>query len=215
MNQTASAPGATLTPSWTDTFTAGHLIFVALLMLLAIAVIIAGIIRARRRRQTRAELEAHNHEIAIHTSDHPDLPPPSPAPGSRAPVQPDAAHAAPRVMAPPAPVAAPARPHLTIVPSAPEPIAPQPSASEPIGASPADGPVTQLKGLGPKVATRLAELGITTVGHLAALTDDEAATLDTQMGPFAGRMGRDRWQEQARFLAMGDVKGFEAVFGRL
>lgn len=108
----------------------------------------------------------------------------------------------------------------------PPPPAPVPVAAVPDGtarpalhadadAGPAAGPVTQLKGLGPKVAQRLGELGITTVGQLAALTDDDAAALDAQLGPFAGRMGRDRWQEQARFLAQGDRAGFEAVFGRL
>ena len=84
-----------------------------------------------------------------------------------------------------------------------------------LGAGPADGPITQLKGLGPKVAQRLGELGITTVGEVAALTDDDAAALDAQLGAFSGRMGRDRWLEQARFLAAGDKAGFEAVFGKL
>jgi predicted flap endonuclease-1-like 5' DNA nuclease len=89
-----------------------------------------------------------------------------------------------------------------------------PVAAVPLG-SPADGPITQLKGLGPKLAERLATLGVTTVGQLAAMSDDEAAALDAQLGPFAGRMARDRWIEQARFLAAGDRAGFEAVFGRL
>jgi predicted flap endonuclease-1-like 5' DNA nuclease len=89
--------------------------------------------------------------------------------------------------------------------------APAPSAST----SPADAPVGTLKGLGPKLAARLNELGITTVGQIAALSDDEAARLDAQLGPFAGRVTRDRWVEQARFLAAGDQAGFEAVFGRL
>lgn len=79
----------------------------------------------------------------------------------------------------------------------------------------ANGPLTQLKGLGPKVATRLGELGLTTVGQLAALRDDQTADLDAQLGPFAGRLSRDRWIEQARFLAVGDRAGFESVFGRL
>lgn len=81
--------------------------------------------------------------------------------------------------------------------------------------SPANGSVTQLKGLGPKVAARLAELGITTVGQVAALTDDQADALDAQLGSFRGRMARDRWIEQARFLATGDRAGFESVFGKL
>ncbi|WP_174293395.1 hypothetical protein [Sphingomonas bacterium] len=98
-----------------------------------------------------------------------------------------------------------------------------PSASEdavspPVGvidSEAASGSVTQLKGLGPKVANRLAELGITNVGQLAALDHDAALRLDADLGTFSGRMERDRWVEQARFLAAGDVQGFEAVFGRL
>jgi len=82
-------------------------------------------------------------------------------------------------------------------------------------ASPGDGPVTQLKGLGPKVAARLAELGVTTVSQVAALDADQAADLDARLGPFTGRLHRDRWVEQARFLAAGDRVGFEAVFGKL
>ena len=35
------------------------------------------------------------------------------------------------------------------------------------------------------------------------------------MGPFTGRMARDRWIEQARLLSAGDQAGFEAKFGRL
>ena len=79
----------------------------------------------------------------------------------------------------------------------------------------ADGPVTQLKGLGPKVATQLSALGVTTVGEMAALSESEAQSIDAQLGNFTGRMGRDRWIEQARLLAAGDKAGFEAIFGKL
>lgn len=110
-----------------------------------------------------------------------------------------------------------------------DPVAPTPSSPPviepdvgPLGsapatrvATPADASVTQLKGLGVKVAERLAQLGVTTVGQIAALSDDQAAALDAELGPFAGRMARDRWLEQARFLAAGDTAGFEAVFGKL
>lgn len=95
------------------------------------------------------------------------------------------------------------------------PSAATPAAIVSVDADAASGPVAQLKGLGPKVAARLGELGIVTVGQLAALDHDAAQALDAQLGAFAGRMERDRWIEQARFLAAGDVKGFEAVFGRL
>ena len=79
----------------------------------------------------------------------------------------------------------------------------------------ADGPVTQLKGLGPKVAAQLGTLGVSTVGEMAALSDSEAQRIDAQLGNFTGRMGRDRGIEQARLLAAGDKAGFEAVFGKL
>ena len=80
---------------------------------------------------------------------------------------------------------------------------------------PEDQPITLLKGLGPKLTQKLAEHGITTVGDMAALSEAQAQALDAQLGPFSGRMARDRWLEQARLLASGDRQGFEAVFGRL
>ena len=94
---------------------------------------------------------------------------------------------------------------------------PAPTDAAPATASPtpADRPVTVLKGLGPKVAAALADRGLTTVGQIAALDTSEAEALDADLGAFRGRLARDRWVEQARFLAAGDVKGFEAVFGRL
>ncbi|MBB3691795.1 hypothetical protein [Sphingomonas sp. BK580] len=81
--------------------------------------------------------------------------------------------------------------------------------------TPGAQPITLLKGLGPKIAARLGELGITRVDQLAWLDDAEAAQLDSQLGVFAGRMERDRWREQARLLAQGDRAGYEAQFGKL
>jgi predicted flap endonuclease-1-like 5' DNA nuclease len=98
------------------------------------------------------------------------------------------------------------------VPDAPPPV-PVPNL-----VSNADAPdiaLTQLKGLGPKVAARLNELGIGSVAQMAALDDETAADVDDQLGTFAGRLARDRWVEQARFLAAGDRAGFEARFGKL
>jgi predicted flap endonuclease-1-like 5' DNA nuclease len=43
----------------------------------------------------------------------------------------------------------------------------------------------------------------------------ELAALDARLGVFQGRPERDRWQEQARLLAAGDVKGFERLHGKL
>ena len=72
-----------------------------------------------------------------------------------------------------------------------------------------------IKGLGPRIATRLGELGVTHFAQLASLDAAGVATLDAQLGNFAGRITRDSWVEQARYLADGDVAAFEAKFGKL
>ena len=144
-------------------------------------------------------------------------PSPSPSIERTAP----AAAPQPPIIDEPAPAPAPAADPTPLAPSpVPEPAVPTPAEPAPIAPpvsaqSYADGPVTQLKGLGPKVATQLGALGVTTVGQMAALSESEAQSIDAQLGNFTGRMGRDRWIEQARLLAAGDKAGFEAVFGKL
>lgn len=91
----------------------------------------------------------------------------------------------------------------------PEPL---PFAPQPLG--PPDE-LTRLKGLGPRAQTRLNELGITRFDQLAAMSEADAERIDAEMGTFRGRIARDRWVEQARFLAAGDIPGFEAAFGKL
>lgn len=223
MNDTATAggaSGASLIPSTTDAFTYAHLIVIALF---AVAVLVAIVWGMRLKHQRKAAEEAiaeRNVEVEQTAEEAPSAAPPVARPAPE-----------PVTAPPPPPAPAPA----SAPPPAPEP-APTPFADEPIAASapldaspateaasapvaagddPAAASVSTLKGLGPKLATRLGELGITTVGQVAALDDDEALRLDAQLGPFAGRLTRDRWIEQARFLAAGDQAGFEAVFGRL
>ena len=188
---TASASGTSLLPDGIGLLTTGHLVIAAVFALAAIAVIAWGMRLKRARKAGERRIEEHNKQLA----DAAPTPETERSPAATAPVP-----AAPAM--PPPPLPAP-----DVVPAGVAPTA--------VDGGPANGPVTQLKGLGPKVAQRLAELGITTVGQVAALTDDDAAALDAQLGAFSGRMGRDRWLEQARFLAAGDKAGFEAVFGRL
>ena len=81
-------------------------------------------------------------------------------------------------------------------------------------AGPSDD-LQRLKGVGPKFVARLHELGIARFEQLAGLNANEAAHLDERMGPFQGRLARDRVIEQARYLARGDIEGFEETFGKL
>jgi len=75
--------------------------------------------------------------------------------------------------------------------------------------------LTRLKGLGPKAAAQLNAFGITRYEQLAALGAAEIAAVDAHMGVFRGRIAKDRWVEQAGYLAKGDTSGFEATFGKL
>ncbi len=91
--------------------------------------------------------------------------------------------------------------------------------AEPVTASPATPPagddLSKIKGLGPKLQTLLPTLGLNTYAQIAALTEADLVKLDAQLGPFAGRPARDGWVEQAKYLAAGDVAGFEARFGKV
>jgi len=75
--------------------------------------------------------------------------------------------------------------------------------------------LTRIKGLGPKAAAQLKLLGVTRYAQLGALGPAECAALDEHMGVFRGRLERDRWVEQARYLSRGDTATFEKEFGKL
>ena len=206
----------------TEAITTVHLVLMVMLAALAVLVIVVGMRKKHRRVQAEREVEAHAAEAGVPIV--PIVPPPASDPLPRVPdesappsiADSPTSHALPPVDVPPEqgvladePIAAAAVPEGTAATIALDADA---AGGQP---SPADGPLTQLKGLGPKVATRLGELGIDRVGQLAALDDAQAVSLDSEMGPFAGRMARDRWIEQARLLAAGDTEGFERVFGKL
>lgn len=92
---------------------------------------------------------------------------------------------------------------------------PAPAAPEPAPAAPAGDDLTRMKGVGPRLGEKLNSVGITSFAQLAALTPEEASALDAKLGDFQGRIHRDRWIEQASFLAKDDIAGFEGVFGKL
>lgn len=97
-------------------------------------------------------------------------------------------------------------------------VVPVPAASDRPRIAPANGPADDLrriKGLGPKLAALLGDLGVTRFDQIAAWTDADIAEVDAHLGQFAGRITRDAWVEQAAFLARGDEDGFKARFGAL
>ena len=75
--------------------------------------------------------------------------------------------------------------------------------------------LTRLKGVGPKLATQLSELGVTSFGQIAAWTEADIERIDSQLGRFAGRIQRDSWVAQAKLLAAADDAGFSARFGNI
>jgi len=243
MNETSatSASGLSLLPDGIATLTAIHFTIIAVVAILVVIGLLWGIKAKRSRVKASRDVIANAEEAGIppapvdSDAEHTPAPTPAPAP---APVEQRTAEQSQtqtRTVAP-----APASPPPPIERVSPVPATPTPPRADPspaiaptvqplaeIKAPPtpvdtpvsapafADGPVTQLKGLGPKVATQLSALGVTTVGEMAALSESEAQSIDAQLGNFTGRMGRDRWIEQARLLAAGDKAGFEAIFGKL
>ena len=78
-----------------------------------------------------------------------------------------------------------------------------------------DDDLCLIKGIGPKFADRLRDLGFHRFDQLARLSPTEIDRLDPQLGVFAGRITRDRIVEQADYLARNDIDGFEQRFGKL
>lgn len=87
-----------------------------------------------------------------------------------------------------------------------------PVVAAPAAATPDD--LTRIKGLGPKLAALLGELGITTYAQIAAWDSAEIERIDAKLGRFSGRITRDQWVEQAKLLAAGDESNFVAKFGQ-
>ena len=113
---------------------------------------------------------------------------------------------------PPAPVAQAPEPE----PAAPPPVAPAPPAeAAPAPAAAKADNLQLLKGVGPKMATLLGGLGVTSFAEIAAWTDADIAAIDPQLGAFQGRIARDNIVDQACYLAKGDKAGFEAKYGAL
>jgi predicted flap endonuclease-1-like 5' DNA nuclease len=91
------------------------------------------------------------------------------------------------------------------------------AASSPFLAAPQGEPddLGRIKGIGPKLSARLAELGVFHYAQIADWTPAQLAAVDAELGNFSGRPERDQWQAQARLLASGDLKAYERAHGKL
>ena len=118
----------------------------------------------------------------------------------------------------PIPAAAPP-PSVVIDPTpakaAPVPVAKPSPAPAPAVPSQGKDNLLQLKGVGPKLAALLTDLGVTRFAQIAAWSDTDIAAIDAKLGNFKGRPVRDQWIDQAKYLANGDIAGFEAKYGKL
>lgn len=83
------------------------------------------------------------------------------------------------------------------------------------GASGPPDDLTKLKGVGPKFAALLNEVGIIRYDQLASLSEGDIDRLNRNLGPFKGRLERDQVPLQAEYLARGDIDGFEQRFGKV
>lgn len=104
----------------------------------------------------------------------------------------------------------------TAAAAAPPGKAPVPEAREAASAPDGQGDdLTRLKGVGPKLGAALNRLGVHSFSQIAAWSEEDIDRIDAQLGNFSGRIRRDNWPDQARFLSAGDTQGFEQRFGKL
>ncbi len=111
--------------------------------------------------------------------------------------------------------AAPAKRNKALIDSAPAATPMQPAVGAAIQPDASGDDLTRIKGLGPKLAATLRDLGVATFAQIAAWDEAEIDRIDSQLGRFQGRIRRDDWVGQAQLLAQGDDAGFAQRYGKL
>lgn len=193
----------------------GLWLLVGLLVVIALVFLLSGRRKAEEPIEPTASVESAAAPAPVPFVDPIIAAPVAPAPVVAEPIVVEPATPAEPVVAA-EPVAAP------VVEVAPDPV-PAPPPVEPVPASiPAAPPVGEgeddllrLKGVGPKLKALLIELGVTRYAQIAGWTDADLATIDAKLGNFKGRPVRDQWVDQAKYLAAGDIAGFEAKYGKV
>ncbi|WP_422342632.1 hypothetical protein [Parasphingorhabdus sp.] len=94
---------------------------------------------------------------------------------------------------------------------------PPPPPGKPKIAPPVGDPdnLRLIKGVGPKLNTLLNNLGVTRFDQIAAWKEAEIQEVDQYLESFSGRITRDSWIDQAKYLAKDDIAGFEKKYGKL
>ena len=145
---------------------------------------------------------------------------PQPEPARPEPVQPEPARPVVDVPKPAKPAARPAKPAATPKPAVasatPAEAPPPPSGKPNIPAAVGEPDNLRLiKGVGPKLNTLLNNLGVTRFDQIAEWKEAEIIEVDQYLDTFSGRITRDAWIDQAKFLAKDDIAGFEKKYGKL
>lgn len=126
--------------------------------------------------------------------------------------------AAEKVEAAPAPTPTPKpAPRPRKKPVVEEKAAPPPAGSKPKIAAAVGEPdnLRLIKGVGPKLNSLLHNLGVTRFDQIAGWKAEDIAEMDKYLETFSGRITRDAWIDQAKFLAKDDIEGFEKKYGKL
>ena len=90
-----------------------------------------------------------------------------------------------------------------------------PTTPEAAAVSAAADNLTRIEGIGPKMALKLGEAGITTFAALAATPVAQLEALIAAAGARFKLVRPQTWPEQAALLAAGDEAGFAALTAQL
>jgi len=138
----------------------------------------------------------HSHETVTLDADTPKAEPAAPKKRAADLLQ----EAAPDLVTPAKPDASKAAAPETIEPNAPAATPEEPVAEPETETPPVSDDLTEIKGLGPKAAAKLSELGVTSMAQIANWTDEDVARMDEAING-RGRIQRDEWVKQAKDLS--------------